>query len=1084
MFRILTGLIPLVVTAATATMPLYFEPNQGQAHPSVEYLSRANGVTSYLTGTAAAFTVGGSQVIMRLAGAHLGKPEALNRLPGISSYFASGGHSRTRVPQFGKVRYRAVYPGIDLVYYGANGCLEYDFEIAAGADPGRIRIVYEGARGVRLDGGDLMISTAGGEMRQRRPTVYQNTNGHRRAVDASYRIDAKGVIGLKLAAYDRTRVLVVDPVLEYATYVGGSGQDSANAVKVDASGNIYIGGSVGMPATASNPFVPASSSSYDTAAAVIKYSPSQKTILYVAQIGSDGISSVGRMDVDANGALYLTGSTSSANFPLVNAAVNSNRSGGFTPFVAKVAADGQTLVYSTYFGGTGLDQFGGIVADSNGTAYVTGGAIARDFPITDESAGPFVGPKAYLAKFNGDGTLAFSHLFGGTGSTQGNGIALDSSGNIYISGATTAMDFPVKNAFQSSFRKDALLASVLGLRAAFAAKFASDGNTLVYSTLLGGTGDDVATSASADGQGNLYLAGWTTSTDLPVMNAVQKRLSGIQNGFVAELNPQGNGLVFSTYLGGSQKDAVQDLALDGNRNIYVAGSTTSADFPTMNPTSTSKPKAQAKARTAFAAKLASGGQGLVFSTLFGGSQDDGGAAIAAGASGAAYLAGTTRSSDLPVSGAFQASFGGQWDMYLAKLTPEATPAATLVALPSTVTLSMVTGSAAPDPVVINVTPANNGLPATFTASASGGNWLSISTTAGNAPGQIAVSVNPVGLGIGAYSGVVQITPTSGSAVTVPVMFRVVPQTPVLTSVTPAQFDTAHYDVLNPPATTPTVTLTIAGAGFVNGATAWVTSFIPANTVAYPATVVDANTVQVEIPRSAQATPISISVSNPGTPQSNPMNLMEGRPVIGAAGIGGTVAPGQVIVIGAFNVGPMTPFIAPKDGSVVTTLGNTQVLFDGVPAQLVAAYFSGVRAIVPASVAGKATTKIVVKYFDQSSMPLTVNVNGGFVPSIGAGVSAVLNSDGSINSPGNPASAGSIVTLVIDESQAPTGSAPLAVTIGGVSASIAPMEQVFGYPGKLQFRVKAPDGLTTASAIPVVVSFRDSDNTVLLTIAIQ
>jgi uncharacterized protein (TIGR03437 family) len=284
-----------------------------------------------------------------------------------------------------------------------------------------------------------------------------------------------------------------------------------------------------------------------------------------------------------------------------------------------------------------------------------------------------------------------------------------------------------------------------------------------------------------------------------------------------------------------------------------------------------------------------------------------------------------------------------------------------------------------------------------------------------------------------------------------------------------------------------VTLTISGSGFVSGATVWVTSFIPQNSVAYPATFIDANTVQIALPLSVQGTPISIRVANPGTPQSNPLNLMEGKPPIGAAHVSGTVNPGQTVMIDGFNVGPLVPFIAPQ-GSAASTLGNTQVLFDGTPAQLVAAYWTQVRAIVPAAVAGKTSTSIVVKYFDQSSAPLKVAVDGNPPPPdpLGPGVSAVLNPDGSINAPGNPAAVGAGVTLLIDVSQLPSADAiPSTVTIGGIDAPIVPMQDVIvGHAGKLQFEVRVPAGVQSGSAVPVVVAFQGTDATAKLTIAIQ
>lgn len=1081
MLRILTGLLALVTAAGAVTMPLYFEPNLGQAHPRVQYVSRGNGVTAYLADNAVAFSVGGSSLVMRLEGARPRRMEARDRLPGFSAYFTGNDRSKWRanVPQFGKILYQDVYPGIDLVYYGHEGRLEYDFELAPGADPRAIRVAYDGATNIRMDRGDLVIATAKGQLRHRRPVVYQNAGAARTMIQASYVLYPDRTVGFQLAAYDRTRPVVVDPVVEYATYLGGSGIDAANAVKVDSSGNVYLAGSVAMPSPGGDPFVPATPDAYDSAAVVIKYSPSQKAILSVAQLGSEGISGAGRLDVDATGAIYLTGTTDSARFPLMNAVNTENRAHAFTPFVAKIAADGRTLVFSTYFGGTGLDQYGSIAAGPDGSAYVTGTAVARDFTLTDRTLDTSHGSRAFLAKFNPDGSLGFSRLFGSasSGASQGSGIALDDNGNIYITGATSVSDFPVKNAFQSSFRKDPLLASMLGLRAAFAAKFTSDGKTLVYSTLLGGDGDDAATSAAVDRQGNLYIAGSTTSTDLPVVNPVQDRLGGMQNGFIAELNPQGNALLFLTYAGGSSKDQVHDVAVDSSGNIYAAGEAESDDFPLRKPIAARTPNGP----NAFAMKFAPGGRGLLFSTLIGGSQDDRGSGIAADSNGAAYLAGQTGSADLPLINAFQASYGGQRDMFLVKLAPDAAPPASIIALPSSVTFTMVTGGSAPAPQVIDITPPAGGMPGAFTAAVEG-SWLSVTPGTGSSPGQIAVSVNPVGLGIGVYSGVVQITADGGPATDIPVVFRVTPPTPVLASVTPAQFDVAHFDVLNPPATLPAITLTISGSNLVSGATAWVTTFVPENSMSYATTFVDANTVQVTLPLSVQATLLSIRVSNPGTPPSNPLNLMEGKPLIGAARVTGTIAPGQMVVISGINVGPLAPFLAPKDGTAVTALGNTQVLFDGVPAQLVSAYFREVRAIVPEAVATRTSTNIVVRHFDQSSPRLAVAVGNNPSPAnpLGPGVSAVLNPDGSLNSESNPVAPDSVVKLVIDNAQlAPGWQFPPSVTINGITAPLVPMDNTIGIAGKLQFQVRVPASIASGAEVPVVAQFRDPDFTIRL-----
>ena len=381
--------IPLL--ASGAALPLYFEPNQGQAHPGVEFLSRGHGALSYLTDDGAVFTVGGSPVKMRLAGAKASKPEGMDRLPGISSYFRGQDKSkwRTGIPQFARVRYRNVYPGIDLVFYGNQGNMEYDFQIAPAADPSSIHIAYEGITRLRLDpNGDLVLSSKSGDIRQRAPKVYQDVDGHRTEIAAAYKLDGRKTVGLALAAYDRTRPLIVDPVLQYSTFFGGPGTDRGEAVQVDAAGSVYIAATLAIPQSDSNPFSSTSSEiNGPFEAAVIKFSPAQNAILLVAHLGADGntIPTIS-LAIDLAGDRFRhPGTTMSADFPLVNLPVVSKYAIASPywgiPFVTKIAADGSTLVYSTYFGGSvGEDYITGAALDSAGNLYLAGNADSPDFP--------------------------------------------------------------------------------------------------------------------------------------------------------------------------------------------------------------------------------------------------------------------------------------------------------------------------------------------------------------------------------------------------------------------------------------------------------------------------------------------------------------------------------------------------------------------------------------------------------------------------------------------------------------------------------------------------------------------------------
>jgi uncharacterized protein (TIGR03437 family) len=1095
MLRLSLSILALAISSSAATLPLYFEPAPPDPnHPEpMRYLSRGNGVTSYLAGSETAFSIGDTRVVMKLVGAERGTPEAVDKLPGTSSYFIGNNPKawRTGVPQYAKIVYRGVYPGVDLVYYGDHGNLEYDFRVAPGGDPTQIHIAYEGATGVALDqSGNVVLSTAAGEIRQRSPHVYQETAGSRKTVRANYRLEGRNTLGLALGKYDPQLPLVIDPVLEYATYFGGGGPDTANAVKTDSTGSVYIAGSIATPQFAGDPFSPASTSPYsDTTAVVIKFAPDQNTIQYVAQIGGDGQSVATHLAIDSLGALYITGQTNSTHFPVVSAVDDTNKAGSFTPFVTKLASDGQTLIYSTYFGGTGLDTAGGITVNAAGMALVTGQAAAPDFPLTDSSVTTARGSKAYLARFNPDGTLNFSKLFGGTANTKGTAIALDNNSNIYVVGTTTAPDFPTKGAFQSNFLKDPLIGPILGLRASFATKFSSDGATLLYSTLFGGTGDDAASGAAVDAQGNLFMAGSTSSTDLTIMNSVQSSNAGGKDGFIAELGPQGNTLLFSTYFGGSRNDAISAIALDNNGNIHVTGSTTSSDLPMVKAVGLKTKDANAtRINNVFAAKLSPNGQGIVYTTTLGGSEDDSASGITVDSNGSAYVVGTTSSPDLPVAGAFQATYGGNYDMFLVKLDADMVAPSSLSVLPISLNFTMTAGGTAPPPQLLNVAGLMGATVSYTSVFSPNGSWLSVTAPSGSTPDQLAVSVTA--MPIGSYTGSIQFTAAGdGSTVNVPVVFQVIPQTPVLTSVTPNHFDSIVFNPIAP-ATLPTVTLTITGSGFVPGAIASLKRFPYGDAEEFSATLVDSNTLQITIPVTSQAAPISIAVSNPGTQQSNPLNVMQGsvtpivNGVFNSATSKASVSAGDSVNIIGFNLGPVIPAVS---HGVVPQLGDTQVLFDGVPAQLLLTFDFGIRAIIPNNVSGKTQTQVVVVFLGHASAPFLLALNGNPQPStdpFGVGNSGILNEDGSINSPSNPAAIGSKIIIVLDvhlNMMDQLGS----VAVGGVPAPFVGFNgTVIGYPSKLISRVQIPAGVPSGPAVPVALNFIDPVKEVDISVAIQ
>ncbi len=474
------------LTEAYGRLPLSFEANEGQADPRVKFVSRAGSRTLFLTATEAVLKLAGSagpaqpdppfpstspesersttdkslEAAMRisLVGANpAARVTGLDELSGKSNYFIGNDPSkwRTGVKSYSKVRYLSVYPGIDLIYHSDQLNLEYDFKVAPRANPGSIRLAFEGAERCRIDAnGELVLRTSCGDVRQKKPIVYQDVRGARKRILARYVMRGRHQIGFAVSRYDRTKPLVIDPVVIYSTYLGGSGLESATAVAVDPNGNAYI-----------------------------------------------------------------TGSTNSTNFPTADPLQPAI---GGTPttdvFVTKINPTGSALVYSTYLGGSFSDSGFGIALDSGGNAYVTGQTSSLNFPTANALQGTLAGEvDAFVAKLNSQGSmLVYSSYLGGAFDDSGRAIAVDSFGAAYITGNTVSPDFPIFNALQST----------IGRTDAFISKFNSAGTNLVYSTYLGGSGNDSAAAIAVDSDGNAYVTGTTMSSDFPTMNALQPNYSG------------------------------------------------------------------------------------------------------------------------------------------------------------------------------------------------------------------------------------------------------------------------------------------------------------------------------------------------------------------------------------------------------------------------------------------------------------------------------------------------------------------------------------------------------------------------------
>ena len=588
----------------------------------------------------------------------------VEELPGKVNYFVGNDQRkwRTNVRTYRKVWYKDVYPGIDLVYYGNQGQLEYDFVVAPGADPSVISLAFENTENMRLgEQGDLVVSVAGGEVRQHKPLVYQEVDGVRQEIAGDYVLKDNLQVGFTVAAYDARRPLIIDPVLVYASYLGGSALDVGNDIAVDSSGNAYVTGrAVSADFPTANPFQ-ATFAGSNGDAFVTKVNAAGSALVYSTFLGGSSFEEGIGIAVDSSGNAYLTGITqSTTNFPTVNPLQGIHGGGGNFQdvFITKVNAAGSALVYSTFLGGQCDDSGRGIALDSSNNAYVTGttgNCNVNNFPTLNPIQGTFGGRgDVFITKVNAAGSaLVYSTFLGGSGFDGGGGIAVDNSGNAYVAGHAGSADFPTTNPFQAIFG---------GSSDAFVAKVNAAGSALVYSTFLGGSSGEFGRDIAVDGSGNAYVTGTTASTDFPTANPFQATFGGSFNdAFVAKVDPSQVGLaslVYSTYLGGNNQEFGRGIAVDGSGNAYVTGRTFSANFPTLNPFQ--------GLGAAYVTKLDTSGSALVFSSHLGGGSQLG-HAIAVDSSGNAYVTGST--SGMVTVNPFQATFGGSLDAFVAKIGP-------------------------------------------------------------------------------------------------------------------------------------------------------------------------------------------------------------------------------------------------------------------------------------------------------------------------------------------------------------------------------------------------------------------------------
>jgi hypothetical protein len=679
---------------ALRSIPAWFEPNQGLAGGEVRYSSRGAGYTLSMKDSGAVLTLadGSAAASMRisLAGGNA-KPvlEAGDPLPGRTDYILGNrpGAWKHSVPHFGQIRYRQAYPGVDVVYYSAGRDLEYDFVVAPGADPKRIRLRFEGAESVRLDeSGALVIGLGGREIRQPRPLAYQDAPGRRTEVSAGYVIEGNRDVLLALGRYDRSRTLVIDPILAYAGYFGGAVYDVPTGVAVDSGGNVWLTGTTLSPVTppeGTTPYQSALNGNSDVFVAKLKMQPfGPPTLLYYTYLGGGIEDRGGLIEVDSSGKVYLTGSTFSSDFPVSTNALISTAGGDLDGFAVKLdpSAEGKaSLLYGTYLGGLGYDATTALAVDANGRMLVAGYTSSLQLtgvPSDTLQASNQGGYETMLYQLDpaaaAGATLIFGTFLGGGGTDIATGVASDASGAIYLSGYTMSSNFPIAgDSYQGFLHSESNL---------FVVKIdpsRSGLDRLVYGTYLGGGGVDVATNMRMDPSGGVWLTGYTASRDFPVTSgAYQARFGGgITNAFLVRLDPSrpaAQALTYSTFFGGSGTDVAYGLALVGGGKVALAGYSLSDDLPVKG----AQPAGQTRAwgADAFVALLdpaVAGSGGLVYSTYFGGDgATDVASRIALSPTGSIFVSGYTGSSDLPVTdGSSRGSPSGSSSGLLLRLDP-------------------------------------------------------------------------------------------------------------------------------------------------------------------------------------------------------------------------------------------------------------------------------------------------------------------------------------------------------------------------------------------------------------------------------
>lgn len=671
--------------AQTLSLPVRFEENVGQASPDILFYGRSHGVNVGIKSDQAVLEISDGQKIAPIAfkpvGAKAATPKAEEKLVTKTNYLTARGSNNqlTDISNFGVIRYKNIYDGIDLVYRGNGGKLEYDFEVAPSADPSRIKLEIYGASSLALEAGELVVKTPAGTLIEKAPVSYQETSAGRQIVASAFAL-AGNIVSFNLGAYDRSLPLVIDPVLAYSSYVGGSADsEDVKDVATDNLGYTYVAGNTYSSDIVPSPiFLPsgnlvAGGDITGGASFVLKLNPTGDTVVYATYIGgsthtspdSGGQSWVRGVTVNSAGQLYVVGSTNQTTFPVTSGAYQvtcgcgTYGQAGSVPdvYALRLNAAGSAIDFATYLGGTQSESATGVGLDASGNIYVGGTTGSEDFSTTSGAYQPAYGHPSdpygqyndgFIVKLNPTATSAlFSTYAGGQYYDELTGFAVDSSGNSYFSGFVGT--------------------SQSGEGVLHAAKLNTSGTALDYDHQIDGIGG--ITYEAVDANGNAYITGWQDCYAPFTSSAgvFQPVCAGAYDAFALKLASDGT-QTYATFLGGSYYDYGRSIAVDPDGNAYITGSTSSSDFPVHNAPYGTHSTYNQSGEDAFMSKVGPDGSVLEYSTYVGGSLADTGYDISIDPSNNIIVAGSTGSDDYPITtGVFDPTMHGGSDGFIMKL---------------------------------------------------------------------------------------------------------------------------------------------------------------------------------------------------------------------------------------------------------------------------------------------------------------------------------------------------------------------------------------------------------------------------------